>query len=271
MSNPILTDQRFDKAAQQIGWGAPTAPRVDESGAWAPPMSDGPVSPWTTSAMTLNGTMSALGVLLVLLVAAAIGGWNAVDYGTSGVPTAAWAGVAVGFVCVVALTFKPMWAKVLAPIYALGQGYFVGVVSKFYELAYDGIVVQAIGATIAVASVMLLLYRTRIIKVTSRFRKVVTVATLGLMAFYLFTFVASLFGAEIGAFRNGASPLGILFSVFAAGLAALNLTLDFDFIDRGVERRLPKGMEWVAAFGVLVTLVWLYLELLRLLAKLQRD
>jgi uncharacterized YccA/Bax inhibitor family protein len=271
VSNPILSDKNFNKAAQDPGWGAPDpATRNTPIDVLGPPMTDGPVSSWTSKAMTLEGTMTATGVLLVLLVASAVAGWNMVPDNPTGFPGLALAGVAVGFVCVIALMFKPMLAKILAPIYAVAQGFFVGVVSNFYEQTYDGIVVQAVGATLAVFAVMLVLHKTRIIKVTSGFRRVVTMATMGLMAFYLFSFVLSLFGVEFGAFRNEASPLGIAFSIFAAGLAALNLSLDFDFIERGVQQRLPKGMEWVAAFGLLVTLVWLYLEMLRLLSKLQR-
>jgi uncharacterized YccA/Bax inhibitor family protein len=275
VSNPILSDRAFSKAANDPGWGAPDmssrATPVDVFGPPTIPVDDGPTSPWTSKVMTVEGAVTATGVLLVLLVASAVVGWNAVEPSTaSGFPPLALVGVGVGFVCVLALMFKPMWAKVLAPVYALAQGFFVGVVSHFYDAAYDGIVIQAVGATLAVFGVMLFLYKTRIIKVTNRFRRIVVAATMGLMAFYLVTFVLSLFGIKIGAFMSDASPLGIAFSIFAAGLAAFNLALDFDFIERGSKANLPKGMEWVAAFGLLVTLVWLYLELLRLLAKLQR-
>jgi uncharacterized YccA/Bax inhibitor family protein len=265
MSNPVLNDRTFGRMAQGPGWGAP------DPATRATPIDDGPRSPWQSSAetMTINGTMTATGVLMVLLVGSAAIGWSQVDDVSSKFPPLAFVGIAVGLAATLALMFRPMWARVLAPIYAVAQGFFVGAVSKAYENAFDGIVISAIGATIGVAVVMLVLYRTRILKVTQRFKRIVVMATLGLMAFYLVTFVLSLFGVEIGAFRNEASPLGIVFSLFAAGLAALNLALDYDFIENGVKQRLPKGMEWVAAFGLLVTLVWLYLELLRLLSKLQ--
>jgi uncharacterized YccA/Bax inhibitor family protein len=162
-----------------------------------------------------------------------------------------------------------MWARFLAPVYAVAEGFFLGVISKAYESYQDGIVLQAVGATLAVFAVMLVLYRTKIIKVTDRFRTVVITATMGLMVFYLFSFVLNLFGSGVS-FLQSASGLGIAFSVFAAGLAALNLALDFDFIERGAKQGLPKGMEWFAALALVVTLVWLYLELLRLLSKLQR-
>jgi uncharacterized YccA/Bax inhibitor family protein len=264
MSNPVLNDRTFDRMAQGPGWAAPD-PRTR-----ATPIDDGPRSPWqsTAESMTINGTMSATGVLMVLLLASAAVGWSQVDDVSSSFPPLAFVGIAVGLGATIALMFKPMWARVLAPIYAVAQGFFVGAVSKAYEKAYDGIVISAVGATLGVALVMLVLYRTRIIKVTQRFKRIVIMATMGLMAFYLVTFVLSLFDINIGAFRNDASPLGIVFSLFAAGLAAMNLALDYDFIENGVKQRLPKGMEWVAAFGLLVTLVWLYLELLRLLSKL---
>ncbi|HAP77049.1 MAG TPA: hypothetical protein DCR14_13300 [Acidimicrobiaceae bacterium] len=265
MSNPVLNDKSFRHAANQPGWAAP-----DPSTMRSTPIDD-QVSPWQSNAdtMTVTGTVTATGVLMVLLLGAAVVGWNLVEVG-SGFPPAAMIGVVVGFVCIIVLYFKPMWAKVLAPIYALAEGVFVGAISKAYNEVYGGgIVVQAVGATLAVALTMLVLYRTRIIKVTEKLRSVVMAATMGLMLFYGITFIVSLFGPDLGAFHREANAIGILFSVFAAGLAAFNLLLDFDFIERGAKQRLPKGMEWVAAVGLLVTLVWLYLELLRLLAKLQ--
>jgi uncharacterized YccA/Bax inhibitor family protein len=235
MSNPILNDKNFRHVANQPGWGAP-----DPSTVRSTPIDDGPISAWQSQrdTMTVNGTMTATGVLMVLLIGAAAFGWSLVDAG-EGFPPAAMIGVVVGFVAVIALYFKPMWARVLAPVYALAEGVFVGAISKAYNEIYGGgIVVQAIGA-------------------------------IGLMLFYGLTFIIGLFGPDIGAFHRGSNGIGLLFSVFAAGLAAFNLLLDFDFIERGAQQRLPKGMEWVAGVGLLVTLVWLYLELLRLFAKLQ--
>jgi uncharacterized YccA/Bax inhibitor family protein len=162
-----------------------------------------------------------------------------------------------------------MWARILAPVYAVGEGFFLGVISKAYETYQHGIVIQAVGATLGVFAVMLVLYRTKIIKVTDRFRTVVIAATMGLMVFYLISFVINLFGGGVP-FLHSTSLLSIGFSIFAAGLAALNLALNFDFIERGAKQGLPKGMEWFAALALVVTLVWLYLELLRLLSKLQR-
>jgi uncharacterized YccA/Bax inhibitor family protein len=268
MANPIFNETTWNKAARNPGWGAP------DPSTRATPITDGPVSAWHSQVMTVGGTISAAGVLMVVLLAAAVVGWQSGpdnQVGQTGFPALALGGVLVGFACVIAMYFRPMWAKVLAPVYALGEGFFLGVISKAYENYQNGIVVQAVGATLGVFAVMLVLYRTKIIKVTDRFRRIVITATMGLMAFYLVSFVISLIGGSGSvSFLNSASTLGILFSVFAAGLAAMNLAIDFDFIERGVKQGLPKGMEWFAAFALVVTLVWLYLELLRLLSKLQR-
>jgi uncharacterized YccA/Bax inhibitor family protein len=266
MANPLLNDNTWNKVAHNPGWGAP------DPTTRATPVTDGPVSTWHSQVMTVGGTISATGVLMVVLLAAAVVGWQSGpdnQVGQTGFPALALGGVLVGFACVIAMYFRPMWAKVLAPIYAVGEGFFLGVISKAYNNYQNGIVVQAVGATLGVFVVMLVLYRTKIIKVTDRFRRIVITATMGLMAFYLVSFVIRLFGVNVN-FLQSASGLGILFSVFAAGLAAMNLALDFDFIERGAKQGLPKGMEWFAAMALVVTLVWLYLELLRLLSKLQR-
>ena len=265
MSNPVLSDQKLQAAAARAaaakpGWGAPTpAP-----GTWAPPIDDGPISAHSSGAMTLRGTVEAAGVLFALLLAGAVVGWLA------GASQGLWlASMAIGFILSLILWRKPHLARILAPIYAVVQGAFVGAISRFYETAYDGIVLQAVGATVAVTAVMFALHYTRILKVTDRMRRVVASATMGLMLFYLVSFAFSMFGAT-PSFLSSASVFGIGFSIFAAGLAAFNLSIDFDVIERGVAGRAPAYMEWYAAFGLLVTVVWLYLELLRLLAKLQR-
>lgn len=269
MSNPYLNDKAI-AAASRAGWAAPD-PSTRTGTIGAGPIDDGPISAWRPGVMTVNGTVTATGVLLVLLFAAAAAGWMASpDLGDEGgLPVLAIVGVLVGFGCAIAVHFKPLMARILAPIYAIAEGFFLGAISKAYNTYQDGIVVQAIGATIGVFAVMLVLYRTQIIKVTDRFKRIVIGATLGLMAFYLVSFVISLFGADVS-FLSSASALGIGFSLFAAGLAAMNLALDFDFIEKGARSSLPKGMEWYAAFGLLITLVWLYLELLRLLSKLNQ-
>ena len=266
MANPILNDRTWNKAARDPGWGAPDASTR------ATPITDGPISGWSSKVMTVGGTISATGVLLVVLLAAAVVGWQTGPDNQGevrGFPALALVGILVGFASVIAMYFRPMWARVLGPVYAIGEGYFLGVISKAYENYQNGIVLQAIGATLGVFAVMLVLYRTQIIKVTDRFRKVVITATLGLMVFYLFSFIINLFGGGVS-FLHSTSLLSIGFSIFAAGLAAMNLAIDFDFIERGAKQGLPKGMEWFAAVALVVTLVWLYLELLRLLSKLQR-
>ena len=167
------------------------------------------------------------------------------------------------------MRFKPQFAKVLGPIYAVAEGVFVGAISHSYESIRHGIVVQAAGATVAVFAIMLFLYRTNIIKVTDRMRRIVIGATLGIMVFYGISMLINLFGGSVG-FLNDTSALSIGFSFLVAGVAAFNLALDFDFIEKGAKAGLPKQMEWVAAVGLLVTIVWLYLEILRLLSKLDR-
>lgn len=264
MSNPLLNDKALQKAAN-AGWAAP------DPSTRSTPIDDGPISSWQRGVMTVQGTATATGVLMVLLLAAATVGWMSVEPATEGFPGIALLGVVVGFGMVIALMFRPMWARVLAPIYALAQGFFVGVVSKFYETQQEGIVLQAVGATLATFVVMLVLYRTNIIKVTDRFRRIVIGATLGVMLLYVVSFVIRLVaGADSVSFLSNPSAFGIAFSVFVCVLAAMNLALDFDFIERGAAARMPKGMEWYAAFGLLVTVIWLYLEILRLLSKLNR-
>ena len=274
MANPVLNEKQLTKAANEAGWAAPA--QTDWS-APSPgsrrPVNDGPVSPWTPSSglMTVGGTVSATAVLFTLLLAGAAVGWMGVDAPEGEVysfPTFAIIGVFVGFALAITLAFKPMWARVLAPVYAVAQGLFVGAISRAYETYYDGIVVQAAGVTVAVFAGMLALYGLRIIKVTDRFRRTVIGATMGIMVFYGISLLMSLFGAT-PPFITSTSAFGIGFSVLVAALAAFNLALDFDFIERGSKQGMPKAVEWFAAFGLLVTVVWLYLEILRLLAKLR--
>jgi uncharacterized YccA/Bax inhibitor family protein len=264
MSNPMLNDDRLRAAAAQAG-------TADAALQWNPPVDDGPVSDWKPEVMTVRGTAWAATVLFGLLLVAAVFGWYAVEAPEGEVyqfPSLAIGGVLVGFACVIVLMFRPQWARVLGPVYAVAQGFFIGAISRAYETAYDGIVLQAAGATVAVFAVMLFLYGTRILKVTDRMRRIVIGATVGVMVFYGISLLMSLFGAT-PPFITSTSVFGILFSLFVAGLAAFNLALDFDFIERGAANRLPAQVEWFAAFGLLVTIVWLYLEILRLLAKLR--
>ena len=277
MANPLLNDKAFAKAVEktpeQAGWAAPRGGSASGTQTtWNAPITDGPVSPWrSANSMTANGAMSATLFLMVLLIAAAMFGWSSVQ--TIGVGEAisfpGWAMMAmiVGFVSVLVATFKPTTARFLAPVYAIAEGAVVGAISKVFNIQYPGIVLQAVGATIGVFVVMLTLYRTGILRVTDKFRRIVIGATLGLAAFYLFSFIVSLFGSSL--IPTGSSGMSIGFSVLVAGLAAMNLALDFDFIDKAEAAGAPKHMEWFAALGIMVTLVWLYLEILRLLAKMR--
>ncbi|MDP4642052.1 MAG: Bax inhibitor-1/YccA family protein [Ilumatobacteraceae bacterium] len=272
MSNPILNESRFQKlrkgTAGDAGWGVGSG---QPANTWAPPINDGPGSPHHPGVMTVGGTASASMVLFALLLVSAAVGWIAVAEPQPGVlsfPPMAFVGAIIGFIAVMVTVFKPMTSHILGPVYAVGQGLFVGALSKMFDATYSGIVVQAVGTTLAVFGVMLFLYRTRILRVTDKFRRIVIGATLGVMVFYLASFVFSMFGANVS-FLSSSSGMGILFSLFVAGLAAFNLALDFDFIERGEAMGLPRRMEWFAALGLLVTLVWLYLEVLRLLAKLR--
>jgi len=274
MADPILNDKTLETA--RAGWAAPQASSPGGQ-VWAPPgspMGDGPVSTWK-GAMTVRGTVTATAVLFVLLLASATAGWMAVkeernefDQVQIQFPSLAMVGVIVGIGIVFALMFKPQLAKFLAPVYAIAEGFAVGAISKAYESFQSGIVIQAVGATLGVFVVMLVLYRTGIIRVTEKFRRVVVFATLGVMAFYLVSFVLNIAGVDVE-FFDKPNALGIAFSIGVSVLAALNLALRFDFIEKGVKMGLSKDFEWYAAFGLLVTIVWLYLELLRLLSKLQ--
>jgi uncharacterized YccA/Bax inhibitor family protein len=219
--------------------------------------------------MTVPGTVNKTALLLVLALATATGAWV---LGTAGGPgVAGWAIGAglVGLGVAIATIVRPQWSPVTAPIYALVEGVVLGVVSMWFEASFEGIAIQAVALTFGVMGAMLVLYRTGVIKVTQRFRAGVLAATLGIAAVYLVALVLGLFGVRVP-FLYDASPLGILISLAIVVVAALNLLLDFDLIERGARSGAPAYMEWYAAFGLLVTLVWLYLELLRLLARLRR-
>ena len=273
MPSPVLNERTLEKAPAT--WAPPQPP------AYQAPINDGPISTWRPRVMTVNGTIGKTAVLFVLLLASAAVGWQQTGspeiverngelvYNYS-IPALAWVGLFVGIGLVFLLMFKPHLAKFIAPVYAIAEGFFVGALSRMYETFYNGIVVQAAGATIAVFGVMLFLYRARIIKVTERFRTIVVSATIGIMVFYGVCFLVRLFaGPGSVSFLASASLLSIGFSVLVAGIAAMNLALDFDFIERGSKMGLEKDFEWYGAFALLVTIVWLYLEMLRLLSKLR--
>lgn len=235
--------------------------------------------PATGEAMTLNGTIARTGLLLVLMLITGWWTWNRfmvvsatgdVAGAFNAVAPFMWGGLIVGFVLAIAGSFKPNWSPITAPLYAIAEGTCLGALSALFEYQYHGIVLQAIMASIGVLVVMLFLYRTGVVKVTQKFRTGVIAATGGIVLLYLVQWGLSAFTHYNIPFVNGGGMLGIGFSVLVVGLAALNLVLDFDLIERGTEQGAPKYMEWYCAFALMVTLVWLYMELLRLLAKTRR-
>ena len=225
-------------------------------------------------AMTLNGTVNKTAILLVLTLVGAMFTWAqfsaAMAAGNPGaVMPYVWGGAIGGFVVALVTIFKKEWAAFTAPLYAVLEGLFLGAVSAMFELRFPGIVMQAVGLTFGTLAALLLAYRSGLIKATENFKLGVVAATGGIALLYLVNIGMRLFGFQGMGFIHEGSTIGILFSVGVVIVAALNLVLDFDFIEQGVEHGAPKYMEWYAAFGLLVTLVWLYLELLRLLSKLQ--
>lgn len=229
------------------------------------------VSGASADTMSLNGTVNKTGLLLLILVATASYTWNLYT-GPESMPALMpylWGGMLGGLVVAFITIFKKTWAPITAPIYAALQGLFVGALSVWFESRFPGIVLQAVMLTMGVLASLLLAYKTGLIKATENFKLGVVAATGGIMVLYLVQMGAQLLGFQGMGFIHEASTFGILFSVFVVIIAALNLVLDFDFIESGVEAGAPKYMEWYGAFGLTVTLVWLYLEILRLLAKLQ--
>ncbi len=219
------------------------------------------------STMTVAGTAyKALGLLIILTVTAAIS-WTQVNNATlSGglMMGALIGGLILGF----ATVFKPTWAPITAPLYAACEGFFLGALSNLFNQRYPGIATQAVSLTFATLFVMLLIYGTRLIRVTDGLIRAVVAATGAIALVYLVTIVLGFFGVSVP-FIFGSGPIGIAFSLFVVGLAAFNLLLDFDFIENQSRAGAPKHLEWYGAFGLMVTLIWLYLEILRLLAKLQ--
>ncbi|MBI1352946.1 MAG: hypothetical protein GC160_01280 [Acidobacteria bacterium] len=217
--------------------------------------------------MTLDGTVNRTGMLLLLAVVAALYPWSLVQQGEN--TALYWMGGAIGGLIFGLITsFKPAWSPITAPIYAVLEGLFLGAISGLFEMRYPGIAIQAVGLTLGTAGALLLAYRSRLIKVTENFRLGVVAATGGICLFYLASWVLGFFGIQIPLI-HGSGLVGIGFSLIVVGVAALNLVLDFDFIENGVAAGVPKYMEWYGAFGLMVTLVWLYVEFLRLLSKLR--
>ena len=224
----------------------------------------------STQRMTLAGAINKTGILLVLCLVSAGYVWN--RFFQSSEPAAVnglmMLGLLGGLAMAMVTVFKRQWAGLTAPAYALLQGLALGGISAMFELQYPGIVIQAVGLTFGTLAVLLLAYKTGLIKPTENFRLMIVAATGGIALLYLVSFVMGFFGSSVG-FIHSNGLFGIGFSLFVVAIAALNLVLDFDFIEAGAEQGAPKYMEWYGAFSLMVTLVWLYLEILRLLAKLR--
>ena len=224
----------------------------------------------STQRMTLAGAINKTGILLVLCLVSAGYVWN--RFFQSSEPAAVnglmMLGLVGGLAMAMVTIFKRQWAGLTAPAYALLQGLALGGISAMFELQYPGIVIQAVGLTFGTLAVLLLAYKTGLIKPTENFRLMIVAATGGIALLYLVSFVMGFFGSSVG-FIHSNGLFGIGFSLFVVAIAALNLVLDFDFIEAGAEQGAPKYMEWYGAFSLMVTLVWLYLEILRLLAKLR--
>ena len=225
------------------------------------------------NSMTLKGTLQKFGFLFLMVLGSSYFSWKEyTDHGNVQplILIGAFGGLVVAFIII----FKREWAGYLAPLYALLQGLFIGAISANYNAAFaevaPNIVVTAVGLTFAVVIAMYLLYSFRIIQVTQKLRSVIMIATGGIFVFYLMSWVMQLFGMPVFPFLHEGGTVGIIFSLVVVGVASLNLLLDFDMIEKGVASGQPKYMEWYGAFGLLVTIVWLYLEILRLLSKLYK-
>jgi len=235
--NPTLSEQSF----QELGQGRTAAGQQ----------------------MTIEGTINKTGALFLILMLGASISWFA--------PSSIfmWGGAIGGFIVAMVTIFKKEWSPITAPIYAGLEGLFLGAVSVMYEQAYGGIVFNAVLLTLGVFAAMLMAYRSGLIEVTKRFRMGVVAATGGIALVYLASFILSFWGIQVSLI-HGSGLMGIGFSLIIVGVAALNLVLDFDMIEKGAEAGAPKYFEWYTSFGLMITLVWLYIEILRLLSKLQR-
>lgn len=222
--------------------------------------------------MTLQGTVNRAGLLLLLVVAGAAWTWRIFFQSSTLDPAVVtpWVigGAIGGFVVALVTIFKQEWSPVTSPMYAVLEGLFIGGLSSIAESQYPGIVIQAVGLTFGTCVALLLAYSSGLVKATENFKLGVMAATGGIFIVYLVSIVLGLFGIRVPYIHDN-GLIGIGFSVFVVVIAALNLVLDFDFIESGARSGAPKYMEWYAAFGLMVTLIWLYIEILRLLIKLR--
>jgi len=217
-----------------------------------------------SEAMTISGTVNKAFFMIALLLFSASFVWSRpLDAAPFLLPS-----VILGFIIALVTIFKKEYSPVTAPIYAIVEGIALGTISSFFEARYPGIVIQAVGLTISTLLCLLLAYKSGVIKATENFKLGVVAATGGIALLYLVSIVMGFFGFNIG-FIHNSGPMGIGFSVFVVIIASLNLVLDFDFIEKGAKMNAPKYMEWYGAFALMVTLIWLYLEILRLLSKIR--
>jgi uncharacterized YccA/Bax inhibitor family protein len=241
--NPVLPNSTFDDVAQR-GYAQP---------------------------MTLTGVINRSLFLLLLVTGTSVGAWIYAESHPSAIYPIMMTGVFGGFAIAIATTFKKQWAPFTAPVYSVLEGLFIGGISLVMEMRFPGLVLQAILLTFGVMFALLAAYQSRIIRPSETFKAVIVGATFGILVLYLVDMALRLFlHTAIPMIQDG-GPIGITFSLVVVGIAALNLVLDFDFVERGVESGAPKWMEWYAAFALIVTLVWLYIEVLRLLGKMRRN
>ena len=218
----------------------------------------------SANAMSIQGTVNKTFILLFLTILSASWVWD----NPIGFLPYLWPALIAGMIIAFVTIFKKVWSPVTAPIYALVEGVVLGLISALVERSYPGIVIQAVGLTFSILFCLLIAYKSRMIKVTDNLRLGIVAATGGIVLLYIVSIIIGAFGARIPFIHEG-GLIGIGFSLFVIVIASLNLVLDFDFIEKGAECRAPKYMEWYGAFGLIMTLIWLYLEILRLLTKLQ--
>jgi uncharacterized YccA/Bax inhibitor family protein len=237
-SNPILGEETYQRSAQEAGY--------------------------SRSVMTVDGAVNKSLILGGIMLATAAISWMMPNM------FFLWGGLIGGFICVLVSSFKPQWSPVAAPLYAAFEGLFLGTISLAYGAMYNGIVFQAFSLTIGLLFLMLFLYKGGFIRVTDKFRSGLMMATGAVCLMYLVSWILSLFHIQMPLLHSSGA-LGIGISLVIIAIASLNLLLDFDNFEMGARYGAPKYMEWHSAMGLLVTLVWLYLEILRLLTKLSRD
>jgi uncharacterized YccA/Bax inhibitor family protein len=213
--------------------------------------------------MTMSGAINKAGFLFLILMAGAFIGWNLEN------PLVMFGGAIGGLIAAFVTIFKRELAPYTSPVYAFLEGCFLGSISIVYETRYPGLAANAMTLTFGILGLMLLCYRLGILRATPMFTRTVVFATIGIALVYVIDMVLSLFGTEIG-FIHSTGLVGIIGSVIIAGVASLNLILDFDTFERAAAGRSPKYMEWYCGFALLLTLVWIYIEMLRLLSKLSK-